>query len=268
MMKLRFQFFLVFLSAVLLLSLTGCNSDRKRLENFVTLLDKQCPYPVDDFGRCVGVTLVDDTIVYNCQATDSDTKKSLEKLTGQRHNLVKVAELGLLLNQDQKSLDKLLAWGVDVKYDVRDGLSKPIFAFTLRNDSLKNLQQRYANRDEMRLELLTLQTELSNVKLPIRVDAYTLFTHQEITATDLVYTYTVDERQMGLPLSMLKAETASMRGSIAKKWATTPELSKQARLLAKLNRGVVYHYQGNPSGDVFALRFTPREPATKLAGGK
>ena len=40
MMKLRFQFFLVFLSAVLLLSLTGCNSDRKRLENFVTLLDK------------------------------------------------------------------------------------------------------------------------------------------------------------------------------------------------------------------------------------
>ena len=268
MMKLRFQFFLVFLSAVLLLSLSGCNSDRKRLENFVTLLNKQCPYPVDDFGRCVSVTLVEDTIVYNCQATDADARKSLEKLTAQRQNLVKVAELGLLLNQDQKSLDKLLAWGVDVKYDVRDGQSKPIFAFTLHNDSLKALQQRYANRDEMRLELLTLQTELSNVKLPLRVDAYTLFTHQEITATDLVYTYTVDERQMGLPLSMLKAETVSMRASIAKKWAITPELSKQARLLAKLNRGVVYHYQGNPSGDVFELRFTPQETATMLAEGK
>lgn len=268
MTKYRVQFFYVFLLTALVVSFSSCNNDRKRLENYVALLNKQCPYPVDAFGKCVSVKLVDDTIVYTCQTDGLGNKLPLEKLKSQKPLLVKATELGLLLNQSQSSLDKLLNSGVDLKYDVRDTKSKPLFNFTLRNDSLKQLQQRYTNRDEMRLEHLKLQTDISNIMLPIQVDEYSLFIHQEITATDLVYTYTVDEKKMGMPLSMLKKEEANIRNAIAKSWTSTPTLRKEARLLAKLNRGVVYHYEGKPSGGTFEVRFTPKETATMLAGSE
>lgn len=108
--------------------------------------------------------------------------------------------------------------------------------------------------------LLKSRCESANAQFPLAIDDYTTETSVEILPRNMVHTFAIDEKKLGLELDDPKVSKDALYQGILealRENKADPAMLSEMRALVATGRGILYRYNGSQSGKSIEVEVAP-----------
>lgn len=241
------------LACLSLVLLTGC-SQKTKLKLAIEVANKQCPISVGAGGEITSIDFNGTDVVYSLVM--SEEYVNLEAL--EKNPEVMKSAISAMFNNPTGGVKEMLELvvgcqsGIKVIYKGKN-TGKEASCY-LDTEDLKKFLNPGMSREESDRRKLEELVRVTNVSCPMTIDESTTLDRLTIEADNVVYNYTVDEKEVSM--DDLKASAAQLKQNIkASLNVSDPSLKAFLEACMKDNKGLVYRYKGNTSGKLMDCVF-------------
>lgn len=241
-----------------MMGVSSCeNENVKRLRRDVETADKECPVNMGMLGDMLNIKYDEDAkevrmyFSINEEMVSIDGLKENEQIS---HQLMKLS----FSKGDSRELMKLMidaGAGLSVIYkSVSTGKS---FKLKLPLDELKEIMDSSITDEEINKMILDSQLSLENARCPYFVAEGMEMVKVYDDGDNIVYACQMDEEMYDL--SAMKYGYDEIKRNIRELFKDDPSMKKQLGMIKSLNKGIIYHYYGDKSGESADIVFSNDE---------
>lgn len=248
---------LVLSMIIVMVSLTGCgNENEKRLKREIEAVDKQCPIDMGMLGDIVSIKY--DATAKEVQVNYSiKDDRGIDVLKNNEQMALQSIKLSFSRGESREILPYIIKAEAGLSFDFKSALTgKSLFKADFSLDDLKEIWDNPMNDSDVNKMLLANQLAMENLNCPYPVEEGMEMIKLFDEGDNVVYVCQIDEGMYDLSV-LASAQDLIKQNMI--EMLKDPIAKKQLEIIASLDKGLVYRYLGNTSGESFDVVFSNDE---------
>ena len=247
----------VLFACLSLMLLTAC-SQKSKLKMAIEIANKQCPMSMGTAGEVSSIVFDGTNVVYSMLMNEDYADFE----AWEKHPDVMKSTTIAMFSKPKDNIRKLLEMVVDtksgMKFVYKGNATGKEAECLLDTKDLENILNQKVSKEESEQKKLEELVKATNISCPMRVDEVTVLEKLAIEAENVVYTYTIDENSMDI--ASLKGNEEQMKQNVKGSLnVSEPALKVFLEACVKNNKGLVYRYVGDVSGDSTEFMFSVAE---------
>lgn len=221
------------------------------LKNEIKAINKKCPINM-------GIMGILESVKYNEQAKEIEYIYSVNDffipfLENIDNNGLKFVAAK---NNNEKLTQYLIDAGASITYVFKSATSNQKEELTLSLDDLKSAMENPMSDYELNKYILELNIETTNSQYPMGFGNGIIATHMSDEGDNVVYVYSVDECMLSIE-NIINIQD-KLKQSIVRGFSDF-SFKEFVRVVVALDKGLVYRYCGDISGETFEIAYTTNE---------
>lgn len=242
--------------SILVMTLTSCEDQSvKELKTVINKVQSECPMNMGMLGDVLDVKYLDDShevkIYYNIneEFIDIDAFNKNQELV--QNNL----KLAFATGDSRKLSEMIVKANAGLKVVYKNASSGRTCEVACSSEELKEMLARPLSETEIYEMIITNQVSMENARCPYAVEEGLMM--QKVVDENGFIVYYADIDEDLYDISQLKHPEVmrEMRSSV-EEYFSEPMLERFITLLTSVNKGVIYRYVGNKSGETIDIVFT------------
>ena len=244
------------------LAFGSCSNSK--LQQVVDSANAQCPYSLGTFGTMTSVTLDSGNVVFTYEvANDSATLQTLEKSEGLALNIVNT----MLANPDNDTkelLELMVSQRAGMRFVFRDkggeisqsAIEPDVLKVLISNEKNVALDKEHNEAmvsDTTEADLAKLVEE-TNKTFPLEMGNGMTLERIEIEGSYIVYHCLLNEQD--LTIKAVEKDAQNVKKTMLK---AIPRIEQFKALCKAYDKGLIYRYRGEKSGNTFGIVITAAE---------
>lgn len=242
---------------IVMVCITGCgNENEKRLKREIEAVDKQCPIDMGMLGDIVSIKY--DATAKEVQVNYSIKEdQSIDALKNNEQMALQSIKLSFSRGDSRNILPYIINAGAGLSFDFKSALTgESLFKANFSLDDLKGIWDNPMNDSDINEMLLINQLAMENSNCPYPVEEGMDMVKVFDEGDNVVYVCQIDEKMYDL--SLLESAQDLIKQNMIEV-LKDPIAKKQLEIIASLDKGLVYRYLGDTSGESFDVVFSTDE---------
>lgn len=248
---------LIFSFFSLLVLLTACgNPNKARLKAEIEAGDKECPISLGMVGDLLRMSYDESADMIKFYITINDDNLSVEALKKNEDLALNALRLAFSQDDSKELISLIVSAGASLEVTYKSAQTANSIDLQLPNDELKKIINNPLSKEETNRMLLENQMALENARCPYYIQEGMEMIKAGHEGKNVVYTYRMDEDMFDM--SILQNRKDILKGSIKESFNNS-YMTRQARILSSLGKGLVCRFCGNRSGKTVEIEISDSE---------
>lgn len=236
---------------------TSCeNENVKRLKHEIEVADKQCPVNMGMMGDMLSIKYDEKAKEVQLYFSLNDDIVSIEALKNNEQMALQSIKLSFSKGESREMLKQMIKAGAGLSITYKSASTGKSFKVNLSLDDLKKLRDTPMTDGEINKMILDNQLAMENSRCPYLVGEGMEMVKAYDDGENIIYACRIDEDMYDI--SALKYAQDEIKQNI-KEIFNDPIMEKQLGIIKSLDKGFVYHYYGDTSGESVDIVFTNDE---------
>lgn len=236
---------------------TSCeNENVKRLKREIEAADKQCPVNMGMMGDMLSMKYDEKAKEVQLYFSLHDDMLSIEALKNNEQMALQSMKLSFSKGESREMLKQMIKAGAGLSITYKSASTGKSFKVNLSLDDLKEIRDTPLTDEEINKMLLDNQLAMENSRCPYLVDEGMEMVKVYDDGANIVYACRIDEDMYDI--SALKYAQDEIKQNM-KEIFKDPLMKKQLGIIKSLDKGFVYHYYGDTSGESVDIVFSNDE---------
>ncbi len=236
---------------------TSCeNENVKRLKREIEAADKQCPVNMGMIGDMLSMKYDEKAKEVQLYFSLHDDMLSIEALKNNEQMALQSMKLSFSKGESREMLKQMIKAGAGLSITYKSASTGKSFKVNLSLDDLKEIRDTPMTDEEINKMLLENQLAIENSRCPYLVDEGMEMVKAYDDGANIVYACRIDEDMYDI--SALKYAQDEIKQNM-KEIFKDPLMKKQLGIIKSLDKGFVYHYYGDTSGESVDIIFSNDE---------
>lgn len=253
----KLLFFLSIVAVILCVTLTGCeNENVKTLKREIEAADEQCPVNMGMMGDMLSMKYDEKTKEVQVYFSMHEDMLSIEALKNNEQMALQSMKLSFSKREQKELLDLMIKAESGLSVIYKSASTGQTFKVNLSVDDLKEIRDNPMTDEEINKMLLENLLAIENSICPHVVDEGLEMVKAYDDGENIVYACRVDEDMYDI--SALKYAQDEIKQNMREMF-NDPSMKKELGIIKSLDKGFVYHYYGETSGESVDIVFTNDE---------
>lgn len=249
----------IFFSAVLALvvGLAACaNSSVTKLREAASEFENHCPVSLGMTGAITGLT-------YNADANElvidyliNESIIDLDVVRDNEEAILASIKAGMSKGEAAEMLQTMVDAGAAMKVTMKGNASGQVYSAFVSADEIKNLVENPMSDEDINKLMLKTNILIANAGCPQQIENGLTMTEVLFDGDNAIYVYNADENIYDI--SLIGENSVAIKENMRSIMAD-PGIKMFLGVLASLDKGLIYRYKGDPSGETADIIFTPSE---------
>ncbi len=250
---------LLFTVAAIAALLVSCNGNKAKIMEMVNAINDMCPIDMGMMGEMTSVEYDEEANEVQSTITMDEDFMSVEALAGNKRMATNQLKLYFLKEETKESLKELISAGVGYAYIYKGAESGKTCKISLTNEEINDLWNNPIPQDELNEMMLENQIAMESAQYPSLADVGLTIMSMRDDGEYVIYECEVDENLYDI--SAFRAAKNEMKEAMRETFDDVTA-KQQLSVFAAADRGLIYRYYGETSGDAVDIVFTSRELRT------
>ncbi len=260
------RFVYLVLSLAVMAAVAGCSDGKKKaLQKAVAEADKGCPVSVGSYGDMTGVKYDEDAnmIEFHYLLKDGDLI-NIGYIEKNKEAMAKSAKLIF----SKSGMDKVSGMATDAGAGLRmvyeSSSTGKTVEITISSSELKEMKDNPLTDREINEMLYENELDAIQSSLPVDMDEGMSMDKVYDDGSNMVYSYLINESLYDI--SALRDNSGELKEDIKAGLKTEPSAMQLMKILVALDKGIIYRYKGDTSGNTVDVEMSVSELRAMLAG--
>lgn len=236
---------------------TSCESENvKRLKSEIEAMDKQCPINMGLLGDLLSIKYDKGAKEVQFYISLHENILSIEALKNNEQMALQSMKLSFSKGDSKEMVKQMIKAGVSLSVTYKSSSTGKSFSVNLSLDDLKETVDTPMTEEEINKMLLDNQMAMENSRCPYLVAEGMEMVKVYDDGANIVYACRIDEDMCDI--SALKYAQDEIKQNV-KDMFNDPIMRKWLGVIKSLDKGFVYHYYGNTSGESVDIVFSNDE---------
>lgn len=236
---------------------TSCeNENVKRLKHEIEVADKQCPVNMGMMGDMLSMKYDEKAKEVQLYFSLHDDMISIEALKNNEQMALQSMKLSFSKGESREMLKQMIKAGAGLSITYKSASTGKNFKVKLSLDDLKEIRDTPMTDVEVNRMLLDNQLAMENSRCPYLVDEGMEMVKAYDDGENIIYACRIDEEMYDI--SAFKYAKDEIKQNM-KEIFKDPLMKKQLGIIKSLDKGFVYHYYGDISGESVDIVFNNDE---------
>lgn len=242
---------------IVMVCITGCgNENEKRLKREIEAVDKQCPIDMGMMGDMLSMKYDEKAKEVQLYFSLHDDMLSIEALKNNEQLALQSMKLSFSKGESREMLKQMIKASAGLSITYKSASTGKSFKANFSLDDLKGIWDNPMNDSDINEMLLINQLAMENSICPYSVEEGMYMVKVFDEGDNVVYVCQIDEKMYDL--SLLESAQDLIKQNMIEV-LRDPIAKKRLESIASLDKGLVYRYLGDTSGESFDVVFSTDE---------
>lgn len=236
---------------------TSCeNENVKRLKREIGDLDKQCPVNLGMMGDLLSVKYDEEAKEVQWYFSINEDVVSVEALKNNEQKVIQTMKLSFNKGESREMLQQMINTGAGLSVNYKSASTGKSFKATFSLDDLKEIRDIPMTDKEINKMLLDNMLVAENSRSPYIVEKGVEMVKAYEDGENIVFAYRIDEDMYDI--SLFKFAHDEIKQNM-KEIFKDPLMKRQFDIINSLDKGFVFRYYGDTSGESVDIYFSNYE---------
>ncbi|MBR4297360.1 MAG: hypothetical protein IKT82_04120 [Bacteroidaceae bacterium] len=259
---------LLMMAILCIMTLTSCKNENqavKQLREIVNSAQSECPINAGVLGDLLDVRYLEEENVVKMYYNLNDGGFAIDAFNNNQELAKNNIKLACSIGDGRQLGDPIVKANARLMVVYKDAATGKTCEVSCSAEELKELQGKLYDETDMYEMLLQNQLSMENSRCPYAVDNGIMMTKVVDEDGFVVYYAELDEASVAPIRQIKQSESMKLMRQFIEEYFADPTVNKMVQMLTAIDRGVIYRYVGNKSGEKLDLVFTVED--LKAIGG-